>query len=121
MIQDEKDQLLALFDDERRWCRGVEATDQHGEAVHYDDGHAVSWDLVGGLCHLFGWKRACKLFEPVSRYVARRRHQCWPAQQLAMAAMSTLLDFNDDDSTTHETVMIRLRELPVYHGKRLSI
>jgi len=121
MMQDEKDKLIALFDDKRRWCRGVDATDHDGQPVHYDDQQAVSWDIVGGLCHLFGWKRACKLFEPVSRYVTGRRYLSWRSPNLAITAMTALLNFNDDDGTTHELVMTRLRDMPVWRGKRLSI
>lgn len=118
MMQEEKDKLLALFDDEHRWCRGVDATDREGNAVHYDDAHAVSWDIVGGLCHLFGWKRACKLFEPIRRYVTGRRHLGWRSQNLTIAAMSALFDFNDAEGTTHEMVILRLRDMPVWRGKR---
>jgi hypothetical protein len=119
MIQDEKDQLIALFDDENRWCQGLDAADLNGDSVHYDAEQAVSWDLVGGLCHLFGWKRACSLFEPLSRHLAHKRHLTSPsAPNIEIAAMSALLDFNDDDDTTHEIVMTRLRELPVWHGRR---
>lgn len=117
-MQEEKDRLVALFDDVYRWCRGVDATDRDGNAVHYDDEHAVSWDIAGGLCHLFGWKRACKLFEPVRRHVTGRRHSSWRVQNHAIAAMSSLLDFNDDAGTTHEMVMVRLRDMPVWRGKR---
>lgn len=118
MIQEEKDKLIALFDDEERWCQGADAIDQAGQAVHYDDEQAVSWDLVGGLCHLFGWKRACQLFEPISRCVARRRHMDSPSKSKEMAAMSALLDYNDDDETTHEMLMEGLRGMPVWHGRR---
>ena len=121
MIQEEKDKLIAFFEHEGRWCQGVDATDDSGHAVHYDDEQAVSWDLVGGLCHLFGWKRACELFEPVSRHVAGRRHLNSPSRNSEMAAMSELFDFNDRRETTHQLVMDRLRGLPVWHGRRASI
>ncbi len=117
MIQDEKDKLIALFDDKRRWCRGQDAADADGHVVHYDDEQAVSWDLVGGLCHLFGWKRACTLFEPVSRHLSGRRPLKWSIKNLQIAAMTSLLNFNDDADTTHELVMSRLRDLPVWHGR----
>jgi hypothetical protein len=120
MIQEEKDKLISLFDDEARWCRGVDAADARGQAVHYDDKNAVSWDIVGGLCHLFGWKRACRLFEPISRHLTGERHLAAPLENQEIAAMSALLDFNDDDGTTYETMMTRLRELPVWHGTRAS-
>lgn len=118
MIQDEKDRLIAFFDVESNWCRGMDAVDADGNAVHYDDDAAVSWDIVGGLCHLFGWKRACKLFEPMSRHFAKRRHLATAFQpNTEMVAMSALFDFNDDDGTTHELFMDRLRGLPVWHGR----
>lgn len=118
MMQEEKDQLIALFDDSGRWCRGVDAADANGHAVHYDDEKAVSWDVVGGLCHLFGWKRACQLFEPMSRHFSGHRHLNSPSQTREIAAMSALFDFNDHDSTTYESLLLRLRDLPVWHGKR---
>jgi hypothetical protein len=122
MIQDEKDRLIALFDAESSWCRGMDAVDADGNAVHYDDSAAVSWDIVGGLCHLFGWKRACKLFEPMSRHFAKRRHSATAARpNTEMAAMSALFDFNDDDETTHELFMDRLKGLPVWHGRSASV
>ena len=120
MMQDEKEKLIALFGEEGRWCRGLDAMDERGHAVHYNDVQAVSWDIVGGLCHLFGWKRACKLFEPISRHLSGRRHLSSPNQEIEMAAMSALFDFNDNDDTTHEMVMARLRDMPVWHGRRAA-
>ncbi len=120
MIQEEKDKLLALFADKTRWCRGCEAVDKSGDAVHPDDARAVSWDIVGGLCHLFGWKRACRLFEPISRHLTGERHPAAPLEHQEIAAMSALLDFNDHDSTSYEVMMARLHELPVWHGARAS-
>jgi hypothetical protein len=120
MTQDEKDRLIEFFDDEKRWCRGTDAADRRGQVVHYDDAQAVSWDIVGGLCHLFGWKRASRLFEPISRQLTRKHHTAAPLENQEIAAMSVLLDFNDDDSTTHELMMSRLRELPVWHRIRSS-
>ena len=121
MMQEEKDKLIALFDEEGRWCRGVDAVDENGQAVHYDADQAVSWDVVGGLCHLFGWKRACQLFEPMSRHLSGRRHMNSTTQSQEIAAMSALFDFNDDDGTTYDVLLARLRELPVWHGKRAAI
>jgi hypothetical protein len=121
MMQDEKDKLIAFFDDECKWCQGIDAMDQDGQAVHYDDEKAASWDLVGGLCHLFGWQRASRLFEPISRHFTRQRHLSSPTQDVEIAAMSALCDFNDADETTHELLMSRLRDLPVWHGRRASL
>lgn len=118
MLQDEKDQLIAFFEPETNWCRGHDAIDDEGLVVHYDDENAVAWDLVGGICHLFGWKRACGLFEPMSRHVAKRRHRATAFERdTEMAAMASLLDFNDDDETTHAILMERLRALPVWRGE----
>jgi hypothetical protein len=118
MLQEEKDQLIALFHDEVRWCRGVDAVDENGNAVHYDDEKAVSWDVVGALCHLFGWKRACQLFEPISRHISGRRHLHSPTQTQEIAAMSALFDYNDNDTTTFDEFVSQLQALPVWHGKR---
>jgi len=115
MIQDEKDKLIALFADETRWCRGVDAADQHGRAVHYNDENAVSWDIVGGLCHLFGWRRASELFSSISRHLTGKHLAAAPLENQRITAMSALLDFNDDDHTTYGLMMTRLRELPVWH------
>ncbi len=35
--------------------------------------------------------------------------------------MAALFDFNDDDDTTYEMMIGRLRELPVWRGGRSSI
>lgn len=120
MMQEEKEKLIALFDEELRWCRGLDAADENGRSVHYDDDQAVSWDVVGGLCHLFGWKRACQLFEPMSRHLSGHRHNHSPSQSQEIAAMSALFDFNDNDATTYEVLLSRLHALPVWHGKRAS-
>ena len=121
MIQEEKDRLLALFEAGSSWCQGADAMDQHGQTVHFDDEQAVSWDIVGGLCHLFGWKRAFKLFEPVGRYLTGRRLLSLHSRNQEIAAMSALLDFNDDQATTYELMMARLRDIPVWKVRRLPI
>lgn len=117
MMQEEKDKLIEFFGDESRWCKGLDAMDEQGDAIHYDDELAVSWDIVGGVCHLFGWPRAQKLFEALSRHIAHQRHVDSAFRGQSMAAMATLLDFNDDDDTTHELLMARLNELPVWRGR----
>ena len=121
MMQEEKDKLIALFDNRHRWCQGFDASDGKGNSVHYNDEQAVSWDLVGGLCHLFGWKRASELFEPMSRHVSGRRYNDSPMHSKEIAAMTALFDFNDDEETTHERIVSSLRELPVWHGRRAAI
>ena len=122
MMQEEKDKLIALFDEEGRWCRGVDAVDENGHAVHYDADQAVSWDVVGGLCHLFGWKRANKLFGPLNKHLSGKkrtaglRHLSTEATN-EMLAMTALLDFNDDPETTYELSVSKLHDLPVWHGR----
>jgi hypothetical protein len=116
MMQEEKDNLLALFSGEGRWCREVEAQDDKGEAVRFDDETAVAWDLVGGMCYLFGWKRASKLFGPLSRYVAGRR-LALSYENNDIHAMTALVNFNDAQDTTFEMIVAKLQELPVWHGR----
>ncbi len=116
MLQDEKDKLLTLFETEVQWCREVDARDAEGSPVHYDDTTAVSWDLVGGICHLFGWHRACDLFGQVARHLLgpQKPHFNRDAQ---MAAMAALQDFNDKPETTYDMFMDALKGLPVWQGK----
>lgn len=122
MMQAEKDKLIALFDNERRWCSAADAQDERGETVHFDDETAVAWDLVGGLCHLFGWKRANKLFGPLNKHFSGKqratglRHLSTEATN-EMLAMTALLDFNDHPETTYELIVSKLHDLPVWHGR----
>lgn len=118
MLQEEKDRLIALFKEERNWCREADATDAEGQSVRYDNEQAVSWDLVGGLCHLFGWKRASQLFGPISRHLTGKKQVMAPVKNQEMTAMTVLLNFNDDTDTTYERLMERLHALPVWHGHR---
>jgi hypothetical protein len=113
MMQHEKDELLALFDSESRWCRNVEARDRRGSAVHYSDAAATAWDLVGGLCFLFGWDRAFALFLQVGRHLTGLERSRM-LRNREIAAMVALQDFNDRPDTTYGTVMERLRSMPVY-------
>jgi hypothetical protein len=113
MTQDEKDKLLALFERETRWCQHVEAQDDRGKPVHYCDKEAVAWDVVGGMCFLFGWERACKLFGPVARHVSGlQRYLTYGDWE--MAAMASLQDFNDQGDTTYALLLARLRDVPVH-------
>lgn len=118
MTQDEKDMLLALFGDEERWCQHAEARDGKGHAVHYSDETATAWDVVGGMCHLFGWERACELFMHVGRHVTGLE-QSPEIQDGEIAAMAALQDFNDKRSTKYELIIARLRNMPL-QGGRLS-
>ncbi len=90
---------------------------QHGEPVRFDDEAAVAWDLVGGLCHLFGWSRASKLFVQIIRRITGPSYR-WTSQDRAMAAMRALQDFNDRQETTYETIVATLRDMPVWAQAR---
>ncbi len=115
MTPDEKRELLALFDSKERWCQGCEARDEQGEPVSYGDEAAVAWDVVGGLCHLFGWRRACQLFEQVHRHVVGPSTVRY-RENADMLAMGALFDYNDAFDTTHETLLSALKEMPVWRG-----
>ena len=112
MMQHEKDRLLELFENESRWCQRVEARDGRGHPVHYNDAAAAAWDVVGGLCFLFGWDRACKLFVQVGRQVTGLKRG-YVTRDPEMAAMASLQDFNDERGTTYEVVMARLQSVRV--------
>jgi hypothetical protein len=120
MMQNQKDKLLALFENESKWCQRVEARDAHGNPVHYNDEAATAWDVVGGLCVLFGWERACTLFVQIGRHITgvKRSHACRDAE---MAAMTSLQDFNDEPDTTYDLVMERLRDMPACHPRRATM
>ncbi len=115
MMQNEKERLIALFADKRRWCQQVEARDATGEPVCYDHEQATAWDVVGGMCLLFGWERARRLFPHVGRNVAFDHRRLADLRDPEVAAMSALLDFNDEGHTTHALILARLREMPVYY------
>jgi len=115
MMQREKERLIELFADKRRWCQQVEARDAAGTPVCYRDERAAAWDLVGGMCLLFGWERARRLFPHVERYVARRHRRRAGLPDYQDVAMTTLLDFNDQCDTTYAVIVTRLREMPVYY------
>jgi hypothetical protein len=115
MMQNEKEKLIAFFADKSRWCQQVEARNAAGTPVCYHDETATAWDVVGGMCRLFGWERAQRLFPHVGRNVARLQRHRSDFRDHQAAAMSALLDFNDERDTTHTLIMARLREMPVYY------
>jgi hypothetical protein len=117
MMPDEKARMLALFDKESRWCRFVEARDGRGHPVHYSDQAAAAWDVVGGMCFLFGWERACELFAQLGRHVTGM-HRYRGSRNREMVAMASLQDFNDQSDTTYALVMTKLRDAPVYDRTR---
>jgi len=115
MTADEKKEMLSLFDREERWCKGSEARNGQGEPVSYNDESAVAWDLVGGLCHLFGWQRACQLFEQVHRHVAGPSTVRF-RENSDMHAMGALCDYNDALGTTYGMLVATLESMPIWRG-----
>ena len=116
MMSNEKTQLLSLFSEEGRWCQGAEAVDRDGNPVRLSDETAVAWDIVGGVCHLFGWQRARKLFVQLQRHICGRQKTHYNRDE-EMAAMAALLDFNDASETSYEKVVATFEELPVWQGR----
>lgn len=118
MSPDEKEKLLELLHGEQRWCKDAEARDEHGNAVRYDDESAVAWDLTGATCLLFGWQRACELFRQLDRHITGRRRKHYLRQNLDIASMAALQDFNDLGGTTYDAIAARLSSMPVRRGNR---
>lgn len=117
MMTDEKDQLMALLEDPKKWCRNAEAVDVNGNAVHYDDPAAVAWDVTGALCRLFGWPRACVLFGQFHRRIhGKPAKSGWPPRDTEMDAMAALQDFNDSDDTNIESLRARIESIPVWRA-----
>lgn len=112
MTQAEKDRLLALLDRPARWCQGAEARDARGEAVRYNAPEAVAWDIVGGMCYLFGWDRSLAIFAQAWRQITKRASG---REAIAMdsTAVRWLQDFNDESKTDYTLVITRLRGLRV--------
>ena len=122
MMPKEKEQLLALLDHERRWCRNAEAHDANSDAVRYDDDAAVAWDVTGALCRLFGWRRACVLFGQLDRHINGKRSTIgWLARDAEMDAMSALQNFNDRADMTFDVMRERIETMPVWHGNARRI
>lgn len=118
MMADEKTSLLALLRQPGNWCQGAEARDRADRGVRFDDADAVAWDLTGGLCRLFGWQRACLLFEQFERHLGGQRRA--PGGRLAcpsIVAMRFLQDFNDRPETTFAAVRELLETMPVWRSE----
>jgi hypothetical protein len=116
MMEHEKEQLLGLFASEAKWCQHCEARDPDGNPVRYDDKTAVAWDIAGGICHLFGWRRARELFRQLHRHIdGPQRPHCDRDEHIA--AMAALFDFNDALDTTYAKVVRTLQDVRVWHGR----
>jgi len=118
MLPIEKHNLLSLFADKQRWCQEAEARDEAGEAVRYDDPSAVAWDITGGICLLFGWRRALELFSQLDRHLHNvKRDHCWGANP-AIASMVAIQNHNDESGTTYEMIIEWLETMPVWDSHR---
>jgi hypothetical protein len=117
LLPREKELLLAFLGHENRWCRRAEALDANGDAVQYDAETAVSWDVTGAMCHLFGWSRACALFAQLDRHLhGKRQSRSWPFRDVEMDAMTALQDFNDRPETTFNILREMLETAPVWRA-----
>jgi hypothetical protein len=121
MLAAEKGQLLSFFDSAASWCQDAEARDGNGTPVQYDDPAAVSWDLTGGLCRLFGWRRTGILFSQLERHIigkkAPYRYDCDPV----ISSMLVLQKHNDDPNIGFETIRGELESMPVWTGSARSL
>jgi hypothetical protein len=116
MMPDEKTRLLALFERPGNWCRDAEARNVYGDPVSYDNYAAVSWDLTGALCRLFGWQRACVLFEQVGRHLMGKRELGRrPRADASVHAMRMLQDFNDQADITFQALRAQIETIPVWN------
>lgn len=122
MTSQERDRLLSLLLDGRRWCQSAEARRADGQAVNYSDPDATAWDLSGAVCHLFGWRRARELFVQIDRQVHVEDGAGPVAGDAAIAAMVGLQRWNDDPGTSHPDLLDLLERLPVIsqlsHGEQ---
>jgi hypothetical protein len=119
MMQYEKDRILTLLQSQNRWCQQAEARDCSGQAVHYDDPTAVSWDVTGAVCVLFGWARALELFSHFERQlVGRKRVSRHPLglqnSDPQICSMVAIQEYNDQADTTYELLRARLEAMSVY-------
>lgn len=111
MKLEEKRTLLRIFSNEQSWCKHAEARDRRGNPVKYDDASAVSWDLVGGMCHAFGWKRASQLFAEMWNFDNAPSRRYWTRQDKAYMAMAKMMDFNDHAETSFLNIVARIKDI----------
>lgn len=116
MMEEEKERLLTLLCDEHAWCQDVEARDKDGNPARYDEDAAVAWDLTGAVCYLFGWRRACVLFEQLGRHILGKKRPTFIQRNPPLNAMAALQAFNDREEMTHAEIMEKLRSSPVWRG-----
>lgn len=114
MTPNEKADLVALLGRHESWCQDAEARDGDGNPVRFDDSEAVAWDVTGAMCHLFGWKRACVLFEQLDRHIQKRPHPVVCDEPVSLRAMAALQDYNDRQDTTSSSVIQAIESMPVW-------
>lgn len=120
-MEEEKVRLLTLLRDENAWCRDAEARDVDGNPTRYDEDVAVAWDLTGAICYLFGWKRACALFEQLSRHILGKKRPTCIRRNPSLDAMAELQAYNDREEVTHAEIMEQLRTAPVWRGSEPGV
>ena len=116
MLPAEKDELLAFFENERRWCTEAEALDAYGRPVKFHDPFATAWDVTGAMCYLFGWTRARTLFGQLERHIHKRRRIPGISRDAAIESMVTLQAYNDRPETAFEVLLTLLETMPVWTG-----
>jgi hypothetical protein len=116
MLPKATDKLLALFENETRWCQDAEARDTYGSPVKFHDPLATAWDITGAMCCLFGWKRARTLFGQLERHIHSRRRLHNFNRDEAIESMVTLQAYNDRPGTPFELILTLLETMPVWTG-----
>lgn len=117
MTPEEKGQLLVLLGHKEQWCQQAEARDAQGDPVRFNASAAVSWDITGALCRLFGWSRAQVLFGQLERHLLGGKHPYRYNRVPEIDSMVALQVFNDRADMTFETLFSRLASIPVWRGR----
>lgn len=121
MHSNEKDKLLAFFDNSKRWCQNSEARDAQGSPVKYHDPLATAWDITGAMCCLFGWKRASTLFGQFERHCFKRKRLHHFNRDAVIDCMVSLQVYNDRPETAFKLIYALLEAMPVWSRVSRSI
>lgn len=116
MTPEEKGQLLVLLGNAEQWCQQAEARDAQGDPVRFSASAAISWDITGALCRLFGWSRACVLFGQIERHLLGGKHPYRYNRVPEIDSMVALQIHNDRADMTFETLLAQLASVPVWRG-----
>lgn len=114
MTQDERQSLLDLLSTPDRWCQDFEARDASSAPTCFDADDAVSWDLTGALCRLFGWDRACALFGQFDRHINGKRVSVLLSRDNGIGAMVALQTFNDAPERTYAEIRDCIEKMPIW-------